>query len=29
MRESIPPIDPEVEALMRTDEISQEGKLVE
>lgn len=29
VRESIPPIDPEVEALMRTDEISQEGKLVE
>ena len=27
--EEIPPIDPEVEALMRTDEISQEGKLVE
>src|SRR5699024_9402029 len=29
VRESIPPIDPEVEALMRTDEIRQEGKLVE
>ncbi|WP_210604364.1 FAD-binding protein [Brevibacterium oceani] len=29
VRESIPPVDPEVEALMHTGEISQEGKLVE
>ncbi|GGC49573.1 FAD-binding protein [Brevibacterium sediminis] len=29
VRESIPPVDPEVEELMHTGEISQEGKLVE
>jgi succinate dehydrogenase / fumarate reductase flavoprotein subunit len=29
VRESIPPVDPEVEALMHVGEISQEGKLVE
>jgi succinate dehydrogenase / fumarate reductase flavoprotein subunit len=29
VRETIPPVDPDVEALMHTGEISQEGKLVE
>ncbi|MGO2863746.1 MAG: succinate dehydrogenase, partial [Brevibacterium sp.] len=29
VREDIPPVDPDVESLMRADEISQVGKLVE